>query len=281
MFAEIDDSIRQLLVQRGNLDSGEVDVDFQMPTRQWAAGISRPTVNIYLFDIRENTELKNPNPWVVRRGPDNTATKSRAEVRMDLTYKVTAFANTVEDEHRLLARALVTFLQNPLLPQSVLHSSLAGEEIPTAVTPNSQGQGLADFWGAMNNDVRPSLDYRVTTRIDLSQEIEVGLVLSSRLIARQLDQQSRVISEEEAPRHIGGTVHLAADPGTPVAGASVTLVERGLDTTTDQLGRFIFAGVPDGVYTARIRLADTRQEILATLQVPGDNYDIAIQDIAI
>ena len=276
MFAEIDDSIRQLLIQRGKLDSGEVDVSFQMPTRQWAAGISRPTVNLYLFDIRENTELKNPNPWVVRRGPDNTAIKSRPDVRMDLTYKVTAFATTVEDEHRLLARTLVTFLQNPSLPAGVLHSSLGDEEIPTMVTSNSPGQGMADFWAAMNNDVRPSLDYRVTASIDLSQEIEVGLALTSRLSARQLNGPTGAGPATDFPLRIGGTVHREGDASDVVVGARITLVERGLDYATDGLGRFVFDGVPPGSYTARIRLQNSEETVEATLQVPNENYNIAV-----
>ena len=276
MFAEIDETISQLLIRRGNIDSGEVDIVFQMPTRQWAAGLSRPTINLYLFDIRENTELKNPNPWVVRRGLNNTAIKSRPEVRMDLTYKVTAFASTVEDEHRLLARSLVTFLQNPLLPEEVLHSSLVGEEIPTSVVSNSPNQGLADYWGAMSNDVRPSLDYRVTTRIDLNQEIEVGLALTSRLIARHSEGQTATGRREVSPFRIGGKLHRIGDPDAGIAAARLTLVERGLDTTTDGLGRFILSGVPAGTYTVRIRAPGIDDEISATLEVPGDNYDIAI-----
>ena len=276
MFAEIDESIRQLLIQRGRLDSGDVDISFQMPTRQWAAGIARPTVNLYLFDIRENTELKNPSAWVVRRGPNNTAVKSRPEVRMDLTYKVTAFANTVEDEHRLLARTLLTFLQNPLLPAEVLHNALAGQEIPTSVASNSPSQGMADYWGAMGNDVRPSLDYRVTASIDLGQEIEVGLALSSMLVTRQLDREGGGGPPEVSPLRIAGTVRRAEEPGEAVAGARVTLVERGLDVTTDNLGRFVFSGVLAGAYTARVRLPDKDEEVLAKLEAPGENHDIVI-----
>ncbi|MBI2930806.1 MAG: DUF4255 domain-containing protein [Planctomycetes bacterium] len=64
-------------------------------------------------------ELKNPVAWNVRPGPNNTAIKSRPDVRVDLTYRITAFASAVEDEHRLLARVLLTLFQHPLLLKMV------------------------------------------------------------------------------------------------------------------------------------------------------------------
>jgi len=275
MFAEIDDSIRRLLVEKGNLDNGEVDIAFQMPTRQWEAGISRPTINVYLFDIRENTELRNPNPWVVRQGPGNTAIKIRAEIRMDLTYKIAAFATTVEDEHRLLARTLVTLLQNPVLPQEVLDSSLAGQEIPGTVVSGAVAQNGADYWNAMNNDVRPTLDYRVTPRIDLSQEIEVGLALTSRSLVSGKEAQREVGPEAARRFRIGGRIHRIEDPEAGLAGASVFLVERGLDTTTDQLGRYVFGRVPAGSYTLEIS-APGMERVRSAIRVPSPVYDVAI-----
>ncbi|MDE2778218.1 MAG: Pvc16 family protein [Chloroflexota bacterium] len=275
MFAEIDDSIRRLLVEKGNLDNGEVDIAFQMPTRQWEASISRPTINVYLFDIRENTELRNPNPWVVRQGPGNTVIKSRAEIRMDLTYKIAAFATTVEDEHRLLARTLVTLLQNPVLPQEVLDSSLAEQEIPGTVVSGAVTQNGTDYWNAMNNDVRPTLDYRVTTRIDLSQEIEVGLALTSRSLVSGKDAEGKAEAEATRRFRIGGKIHRREDPETALAGALVSLVERGLDTTTDQLGRFVFSRVPAGSYTLEIS-APGMEEVRSAIRVPSPVYDVAI-----
>ena len=275
MFAEIDDSIRRLLIERGHLDSGEVDIAFQMPTRQWAASISRPTINLYLFDIKENTELKNPNPWVVRKGPNNTAIKSRAEVRMDLTYRVTAFASTVEDEHRLLARALVTLLQSPVIPPELLDDSLSGQEIPGTVVSSSITQSGAEYWSAMNSDVRPSLDYRVTTRIDLGQEIEVGLALTSRSLVLRKDGPTQEGTEAALGFRLGGRIHRNDDVESGLPGTTVTLVERGLETTTDQLGRFVFGRVPEGSYTIVV-CAPGMENITSSVRVPSRQYDIGI-----
>ena len=276
MFAELDESLRQLLIQRGNLDSGEVDISFDMPTREWAGGISKPTVNLYLFDVRENKELKNPSAWTVRRGPNNTAIKSRPEIRVDLTYNVTAFANAIEDEHRLLTRALVVLLQYPILPLEVLQGTLQGQEVPTfTAQPDGIIQSPADYWGALDNDIRPSLDYRVTLRIDLSQEISVDLALTSQVAVSQINGHNGAAARDELPMQIGGRVHQSDDPEAGIEGVTVTLVERALDATTDGLGRFGFSGGLPGTYTMVISapgIAEQTKEI----QVPDGNYDVGI-----
>ena len=276
MFADLDESIRQLLIQRGNLDSGEVDIAFDMPTREWAAGISKPTVNLYLYDVRENIELKNPAAWTVRRGPDNTAIKSRPDVRVDLAYSVTAFANAVEDEHRLLSRTLLTLLQHPILPQEFLQGLVVGQEIP-ASTAQSDGiiQSPADYWGALDNDIRPSIDYRLTLRIDLSQEISVGLALTSRMAVARINGHNGAADQEELPLKIGGRIYRSDDPEAGIEGATVTLVERALDTVTDELGRFAFSGVPAGTYSMVISVPGIGEQT-REIQVPSANYDVGI-----
>ena len=105
---------------------------------------------------------------MAHRAPNNTTIKSRPDVRLDLTYCVTAFANAVEDEHRLLARALVTLFQYPNLPPELLQGAVAGQEIRTfAAQADGVMQSPAEFWGSMDNDLKPSIDYKVTLKIDL------------------------------------------------------------------------------------------------------------------
>ena len=276
MFADVDESIRQLLIQHGNLDSGEVDIAFDMPTREWAARLTRPTVNLYLFDIRENTELRDPSAWVVRRGPSNSATKSRPIVKVDLSYKITAFANAIEDEHRLLSRVLLTLFVYPILPEEVLQGAVVGQEMRAETAqPGGIVESPADYWGALDNDIKPSIDYKLTVGLDLNQEIEVGLALTSQIkLGHKVNRHS---SEEinELPLQIGGRIHSVDNIDEGVSGASVTLLERGLDTITDDEGRYGFSGVPPGGYTLVISapgMAERRQAI----EVPGDSYDVGL-----
>ena len=245
-------------------------------TREWAAGISKPTINLYLFDIRENAVLKNPSPWMVRGGPNNTAIKSRPDVRVDVNYNITAFANAVQDEHRLLNRVMTTLFQYPVIPEDLLQGQVSGQEIPAVIGQASAViQSPADYWGVLDNDIKPSIDYRLTVRLDLSQELSVGLVLTSQVkVGRKIN--ARVITDvDELPFHIGGKLYREGDPEGGVPAATLTLLERALDVVTGSDGRYSFSGVPAGHYTLIISAPGTDDQA-RTLQVPSNNYDVVI-----
>ena len=276
MFADLDEIIRDLLVQRGNLNSGEVDIAFDLPTRDWAAGMARPTVNVYLYDMRQNFELRNPSGWQVRRGPNNTAIKAKPDVRMDVAYSITAFANAVEDEHRLLGRVLITLLQHPIIPEDLLRGEVAGQEIRTAVGhPSKFLQSPADYWGALDSDIRPSLDYRLTISIDINQEISVGLALTSIFKLGQIDEAAGETELFDLPLQFGGRIHERDSAEAGIEGVAVTLLERALDTVTDDEGRYTFRGVPPGEYTLIIR-APGMEERRERIEVPANQYDVGL-----
>ncbi|MFQ5382433.1 MAG: Pvc16 family protein, partial [Dehalococcoidia bacterium] len=56
MFSEVDESLRSLLIADVPLDPASVDITFERPTREWSSRLSRPTVNLFLADVRERTE---------------------------------------------------------------------------------------------------------------------------------------------------------------------------------------------------------------------------------
>ena len=276
MFVDLDDSIRRLLVERGNLDSGEIDISFDMPTREWAAGISKPTVSLYLYDLRENTELRNPAAWTVRPGPNNTAIKSRPDVRVDVTYRVTAFANAIEDEHHLLARVMLTLLQHPELPPELLQGEVAGQEIRTSA---AQGAGVlenpADYWGAMDNNIKPSIDFKTTVSLDLNQEITTGLALTTTVRLGRTENGSDLSEVNQVHYVIGGKVFRAGDPEQGIPEVTVTLLERGLDSVSDTEGRYHFGGMEEGQYTLVLTAPDMEEQ-RHEIQVPAGNYDVGL-----
>jgi hypothetical protein len=57
MIDELDEVLRQLLVREIPIKNGEVDIKFEQPKREWSSRLSRPTLNLFLYDVRENSKL--------------------------------------------------------------------------------------------------------------------------------------------------------------------------------------------------------------------------------
>ena len=101
MFADLDESIRQMLITEVPLNPNEVDISFERPDRTNIARFSRPTADLFLFDVTENVDIRE-NGWQVTRTGDGMATLRWPPVRVDVRYLVTCWATAVEDQHRLL-----------------------------------------------------------------------------------------------------------------------------------------------------------------------------------
>ena len=180
MIRELDETIKRLLVDRGGLDPSQVDIEFEIPDREWASSISRPTVNCYLFDIHENRQLRDPGFRTDRSGP--VARTRRPPWRIDLAYLITAWTKNVEDEHQVLWQVLATLAQHPILPAEVLQGGLAAVEgdIPTSVAQPDGGplRSPGEFWSALDNKLKPSINYVVTLPLDTQAPISAPFVLS-------------------------------------------------------------------------------------------------------
>ncbi|RLC55156.1 MAG: DUF4255 domain-containing protein, partial [Chloroflexota bacterium] len=51
MLTDLDETLKQLLIKNIPIKNNEVDIQFDLPKRDWSAGLSRPTINLYLYDI--------------------------------------------------------------------------------------------------------------------------------------------------------------------------------------------------------------------------------------
>ncbi|MBK5224457.1 MAG: DUF4255 domain-containing protein [Acidimicrobiia bacterium] len=67
MFQLIDQALEQYLRSTVPLAPSEVDVSFAAPAKEWSARLSRPTVNLFLWDVRRAGTRK---PVGRRRGRD-------------------------------------------------------------------------------------------------------------------------------------------------------------------------------------------------------------------
>lgn len=112
-----------MILNRGLIPADEVDIRFERPTKEWVQSLVRPTINLYLFDIDENVDLRQTNMPVMRGG--SGAAYRMPMRRFDLRYMVTAFATVAADEHLLIYRVLATLLRFPTLPPSSLAAAMA------------------------------------------------------------------------------------------------------------------------------------------------------------
>ena len=53
MIQDLDESLRAL-VRRDAMDGSGVEISFDAPTKDWSARRNTPTVDLYLYDIRED-----------------------------------------------------------------------------------------------------------------------------------------------------------------------------------------------------------------------------------
>ena len=86
MLDDLDETLKTLFRERGGLASDEIDIAFEAPDREWSSRIGKPTVNCYLYDIRENLQLRETD-WIVERQDNGrVVTKRQPPRRFDLSY---------------------------------------------------------------------------------------------------------------------------------------------------------------------------------------------------
>ncbi len=271
MINELDETIKQLLIKKGGLNPAEIDIVFEMPDREWSSSISKPTVNIYLYDIHENRELRDYD-WTMTRNNGQT-TRTMRPVRVDLSYLVTVWTNDTEDQHRLLGHILTTLFRFPEIPADLLQGSLANADVPIR-TWAAQADGVlrntSDFWSALDNNLKPSIGYVVTVPIDLDVTFT-----APELKTKSFKFKDFAGAELGATVQIAGTVHKKGKPKEGIPNAIILLKELQVTATTDEIGRFAFRNVTEGSYNIEIVTEDKKKRQLS-LVVPSPSYDVEL-----
>jgi hypothetical protein len=276
MIQELDETIRELVLTYGNFGRNNIEISFDQPTGDWAAGLTRPTIDCYLYDLRENLELRSAE-ISVERGQDGKATKHLAPRRYDLSYLVTVWTQgQVADEHAVLWRVLGVLAEQSPLPQEICQGELAGQPYPIktrAAQPALPIESLPDLWGVMENQLRPAINYEVTLAMEREITFTRPMVFTKRIrVGRRGDVE---VGEEIL--QFAGIVHEAGEGGQALSDAAVTLLERGETVYTDGYGRYSFANVVPGTYHVQVKVDGRESE--HALDIPatdhgGSRYDL-------
>ncbi len=210
MLLDLDQSLENLLKKEMPKDyfsessnGHESTINFCMPLEDYIG--APPVINLFLYDVRENLELRT-SVWSVerRRDPKNQTNngvvksyKKPPVPMVDCSYFITAWpsepSETVskgeekieragENEHKMLGDVMKVLLRFPQIPEQCLHGSLKGQEVPVraACLRPHPTQSLGEFWQAMGGKPKTTLNYTVTIPVPIEdREVEFPLVLES------------------------------------------------------------------------------------------------------
>lgn len=170
MIGDLDKTIKTLLEQE--LAHVSVTISFDTPAREFEP--TSPTIDLFLYDVRENRELRS-NEWHVERS-NGAATRTRAAMRVDCSYLITTWAGDIESEHTLLGEVMQALLRHPTIPEAVLQGNLRQQEVPLPTTSLQAGrlQSLAEFWQALEGKPKAVLNYMVTIGIAAQAPVPAG-----------------------------------------------------------------------------------------------------------
>ncbi|GAA1976284.1 DUF4255 domain-containing protein [Kitasatospora viridis] len=192
MIHEIDEVLRGVL-RGGSLAGTEVEVVFDAPTRDWAARRNTPTVDAYLYDIREEVSRRERGLISVRDERGVVTSRRQPYRWFRLSYLVTAWTRRPEDEHRLLSAVLGTLLRRESLAPEELTGPLAalGVHVPlvAAVPPD---RSVADIWSALGGELKPSLELVVTMPFPATPEYPVAPPVTEGAAVRVGDMQGEL-----------------------------------------------------------------------------------------
>jgi len=282
MIDDLDLSIQALLTMEfgGTLP---FDLSFAIPDKTFApVSGSKTTLNCYLYDIREDRDLRRVDPILARQS-DGTVQKQYPPARVRLAYCITAWSPVAltpaiapaQDEHKLLSDVLRVLLKYPTLPASALVGTLAGQlpPLPTTVILPDTDKIVSDFWTAVGGQLRPSLDYRVTLSLAYVDLVSGPMVT--------MQSSSFVQSDLGGPAdewiQIGGQVLDNASTPNPIPNAWVRADATGQTAISDALGRFVFVGLKRGSQTIRARAVGFKDGIRTiNIPEPAGDYNIVV-----
>jgi len=185
MINSIDETIETFF--RDFLPEDQFELSFNAPNKEWVSRLSgdKPVVNIYLYDIRENLQLRS-NQWEVLKKEDGSYTKEPPLIRLDLYYLVTVWSPDASDgiieEHYVLGLIFSNLFRYSKIPYEFFQGDIKRikplPEVPISIATEDafKEQGIGQFWSTMELGWKPALYLTVTAPIILPSHIKGKLV---------------------------------------------------------------------------------------------------------
>ena len=186
MLKDLDETVKELLTQKYlalENKTSQIEIVFNRPDKEWEAKVTKLTINLFLYDIRENLQLRGNERYLTRNG--STGVETYAATRMDFTYLISVWSKAsstveIEEEHEVLGKVLTTLLSYPILPPEVLQGEIAQQSQPPRawIAQPEDTPKTWEFWGSNEWRLKAGISYRVTLHIE-PKPVEVDLVTAT------------------------------------------------------------------------------------------------------
>jgi len=241
MFQDLDTTLKAILqdpaMPASLVNLRNADKGFVTPDKNFAPG--QATVNLFLYEVKENRQLRNPEPIVERVGI--SFVQRPPPLRVDCCYLVTTWSSQagavgVAEAHELLAQALLWLSRFPTVPPSYLQGSLANQIYPppTLVAQMDPHKNTGEFWFALGIPPRPAFHLTVTIAIELGTQVE-GPIVTTTVTDYQLSDHPETKVGRAATSavgvQIGGYVLLAGLLRPASFGSATVTAINGAGTT--------------------------------------------------
>ena len=180
MIADLDAALAALLERELPPPIASVTaISFETPDADFAAGgVTLPAIDLFLYDVRENTELRS-NDWLVERTTADELLRHAPPTRVACSYVVTAWGSgtaPARDEHRLLSEVLKVLVRFPAMPAELLNGELAGQTPALALTRLGPGplDGATALWQALGSRPRAAVNLTVTVSVPTAAPEDAG-----------------------------------------------------------------------------------------------------------
>jgi hypothetical protein len=141
------------------------DVSFDSPEGTWGTSVTRPTVNLFLFEIARAAQ--QPVVMAPRRDQAGTLVRDQPAPAVSFCYLLSTWGGGVREEHRLLGDAVRAVLRTPFLVGSPQQVDLVGP-VQLALAAPEQVRAR-DLWVGLGGRLRASLVLVATTAVTLDR----------------------------------------------------------------------------------------------------------------
>lgn len=196
MIQDLDDTLRKLLEEKllkpdPEVSQDDIQISFNKPDKQFES-VNKPVINLFLYDIRENLQLRGNDRSLVRNGDRFTATQIQPATRIDFTYLISVWVKPdsqadqgagVREEHKVLGKVLTTLLRYQALPQEVLQGEISKQAQPPRawIAQPEDTPRTWEFWGGNEWRLKAGISYRVTLHIQPEPLPQYDLVRETRI----------------------------------------------------------------------------------------------------